>query len=342
MFWEKANLKEVGRLLSSEGKKILIYHRDVDGVCSAALVLKFFRGFETIPREGPIIDKKFFNKLAYKRPDVLLFLDIPADQEWKKVLKLKGISEYTKVLIIDHHIFERNMNSFGMIHINPRFERKEIYMPASCVVYKILETLNFEVKPFGWICMIGVIGDHGLEDCKDILRKEILSYPHETLVRISEIISSVITLKGLKGAEKTLDLLVKSKTYKTLESSERLNGCYELMKREIARITKDFERNKKVYPEKKLIFYEVKSKLNITSIIASVLAEKYPNDIIIIRKKSGRNWKVSLRCESGERNVGDLAKLSSRGIGSGGGHTKSAGAYVRDWEEFKRRIVRSL
>jgi single-stranded DNA-specific DHH superfamily exonuclease len=349
-FLKSLNMGEVGKTLKTGGRKILVYHSDVDGMCSAALLMKFFPGFRPVPREGPVIDEGFLGSLIRKRPDVLVFLDIPADQEWRKLLRLKRKLKLAKLAIIDHHIIEKDMNSFGMTHVNPRSERKEIYIPASAVMYKILEVLGYPVKKFLWICVVGVIADYGFEDCKELLEECEKTYPGSLsdkpspfkLSKIAEMLSALITLKGLRGAKTGLDLLVKFENVEDIRKHKDLRDYYKRVRKEIERIMEDFGKHAEFVPGKKLIIYEIKSELNITSIIATKITDTYKDEVIVIRKKSRQGWKVSLRCQSGETNVGDLAKKVSQGIGAGGGHQKSAGALVKDWERFRKGIVKHI
>jgi single-stranded DNA-specific DHH superfamily exonuclease len=331
------NLKKINGLLIAGGRKILVFHRDSDGVCSAAVLLKFFADFETIPREGPIIDKEFFERIVSKKPGLLVFLDMPIDQEWKKVLSLCDELPDLRIIIIDHHIPEKNLNSARIIHINPMFSGPA-YIPASCVVFELLRQMKYDVAPHRWISVIGVIGDYGMKDCAWLLReqKKYSDTPISEFFRMSDIISSSITFKGLKGAEKSLGLLVKSANYWDFEKSEELTEWNRIVQKEVRRIVADFEKNKS--QSGKVILYEIKSKMNITSIIATITAEKYPKNIVIIRKKSGDHWKISLRHQDGSVSVGGLAKFASKGIGSGGGHVKSSGALVSDWEKFRDNV----
>jgi single-stranded DNA-specific DHH superfamily exonuclease len=340
---ELSKAEKIKHWLEKEGKKILVYHRDVDGVCSAALFLKFFEGFKRIPREGPVIDTSFFKEVVDNQPKVLVFLDIPVDQEWKKILSLKEKIPDIKIAIIDHHLIEKNMNSDDILHINPMFYG-DSYIPASCVVYELLRNIGFDVKPFNWIALIGIIGDYGVKDCEWMFeeQKKIDDTPHCELIKASEIIASSITLKGIKGCEKALTVLLKSQNYKDFAKSSELKRWNKIVQTEIKRLTKAFEKDKEFFEEKNVIFFEIKSKMNITSIIATIVAEKYPNNIIIIRKKSGDKWKISLRYQKGDINMGNFAKKASEGIGSGGGHVKSAGALVNNWEKFKKRILEML
>lgn len=335
------NSVDYGRLekwLGGKGKKILVYHRDADGICSAALLLKSFPCFRCIPREGPVIDKDFYGRLVKEEPDLLVFLDIPADQEWQKLLKIREALPGLDLAIIDHHTVEKDMNPEGMIHVNPRFLDEKYYIPAACVVYEMLEKMGKDVVNLSWISAVGVIGDYGFRDCHWVLKnanKE--GHTTKKLVLISNMISSAITLKGLKGAMEALGILRKSETPEDFSGAGKMEEWNESVQKELRCILKDFEKEKEVFEKEKIILYELKNKLNTTSIIATITAEKYPDYIVIIRKKSGKIVKVSLRYQAGKLSVGKLAKRCSEGIGSGGGHIKSAGAITKDWEKFRKR-----
>ncbi|MEE9323404.1 MAG: DHH family phosphoesterase [Candidatus Aenigmarchaeota archaeon] len=336
----EVDLKKVEGWLGESGKKILVYHRDADGVCSAVILMKFFPEFASIPREGPIIDKKFFRRIVSEKPKVLVFLDIPVDQEWKKVLEFGKELPDLKILIIDHHVLEKDMNSGRIIHINPRFVKSGLYIPTSCVVYEMFRKMEYDVKPCCWISLTGIIGDYGVRDCGWMFKEYAKTgeIPYHKLVKASRIISSAITLKGLNGCEKAFHILLESEGYEDFESSGELRKWNTIVQREVKSIVNDFEKRKEVFEKERLILYEIKSKMNITSIIATVTAERHPNEIVIIRKKSGDFWKISLRYQAGKVSVGDLAKSASKGIGSGGGHIKSAGALANNWEEFRKRV----
>ncbi len=349
-FIRNTNLKALERALKAEGKKILVYHSDGDGMCSSALLLKFFTGFKTIPREGPVIDEGFLKNLLSAEPDVIVFMDIPADQEWGKLLLLKSRLKKTKIAIIDHHIVEKDMNKEGIIHINPRMTDRGAYVPASAVMYEILNSLKYPAKKFIWISAVGVIADHGFEDCKEILKECEDAYPgtisdrenHFSLYKVADMLSALISLKGLKGAKIGLELLVNLDSMEEIRNHQGLREYYVKVKKEIDRIMEDFRKHAEFVPEKNLIMYEIKSRLNITSIIATKVTEKHKKEVIIIRKRSRQGWKVSLRCQSGKVNVGEIAKRASRGVGSGGGHQKSAGALVKDWEKFREAVLKEM
>jgi single-stranded DNA-specific DHH superfamily exonuclease len=206
--------------------------------------------------------------------------------------------------------------------------KRDAYIPTSYVVYKILEKMKCDVKPYKWIACAGIIGDYG----KCMMEREIMKHGK----RVSDLITSAIVLKSVKGSEKAKKLLIRSETPYDFSTSE-LEKWHKIFVKEKNRIIADFETKKEIYGD--FIFYEIKSRMNLTSTISSVISERYPRNVIIIRKKSGDFWKISLRCQSGKLNVGEIARKASEGIGSGGGHEKSSGAVVNDWETFKKRVL---
>lgn len=102
------------------------------------------------------------------------------------------------------------------------------------------------------------------------------------------------------------------------------------------------EARKEEYPEKGVIIYLIKTRFNITSLVATHFSESYPDMIIIVRKQTGDMWKLCLRNQSGRVNLGKIAKKAVNGIGSGGGHEKAAGVLTTDWEKFKKKFISSL
>lgn len=337
----------ISSLLHCKGKKILLYHTDSDGISSAVLILKFFSGFELIPMDGPIMDDKFVTGLIAKKPELLLVLDIPIDQEWKKVERLQKQSPGTRMLIIDHHIPEKNLNSAKNVHINPRFERN-VYVPASALVYGLLEKLGKDVKPFIWIAAIGVIGDYAFEDCKDLLDECMKVYPEigkdpksSRLAEISDGMMSAVVLHGDRGVRKSLEILLQADNFASLLNNRYIAGCKKKVTGEIKSVLSDFKKNAKEYPDLDLFIYRIRSRLNIASTISTMLAEKHPDKIILVTKHGKQYVKISARYQAGAINLSDLLKRTVAGIGFGGGHEKAGGALVgkNHMREFERRLL---
>ncbi len=340
-------LKKFRKFLDTGGKKLLLYHNDPDGIASAMLLLKYFPDFETIPRKGPMIRDDFIDELIRKEPKLVIFMDLPVDQESRKInrlLKRTGC----RIMILDHHIYEKNMDSRDVLHMNPRFRKKDAYIPAAYMVYRILEKMGLDIKKWCWVAAMGVIGDYTLKDCMDIFKECKKEYPYlldkeplkSKLSEASDIISYAVTMKGLKGAGEALKMLMKSLDYDEFMKNKNLQKWKGEMEREFDFVIKDAE--KEECPEVGLLIYRIKSRFSLTSLIATHFSEKYPNKIIIVKKVSGDVWKLCLRDQSGRVNLGEMVKKCVKGIGSGGGHEKAAGVMTTDWNRFKKRFISLL
>ncbi len=330
-------LEKLKGFLETSGKKFLFYHADADGICSAALFLKFFDGFEAKPREGPMMRNEFADQIIKERPVLIVFLDLPVDQEWKKIVRIKKGIRGVRIVVIDHHIFEKNLNSERILHINPKFQ-SDVYLPVSYIMYRVLERMGKGLKGMEWISCMGVIGDYAFKSCRGFLDK----CRNEDVDKGVNLISSAVTFKGSKGAGRVLEILVESKGIKKFIKIKELKVWKRKVNKEIRRIMDAFERGKEVYQDAGLIVFEIKSKLNLASVISTILSEKYENDVIIIRKKSKAGWKVSVRCQSGAVNLNSLMKKCAGPGDSAGGHVKAAGGVIRDWTGFKKRVIKEL
>ena len=347
----KMNLDRIRDILGKDGRKLLIYHTDVDGICSAALFLKFFPDFKPLPREGPVIDRKFLSELIEEKPAVLAVVDIPVDQEWEKMEKLQEDSPETSLLVIDHHVPVKSLESEKNVHINPRFS-ENVYIPASVLVYKLMRDLGKDVKSLVWIAATGVIGDYALEDCNDIFDECREAYPEflgrkpldSEIRKISEKIMSTFILKGREGVEKSLELTVKAERPEDILGNSYFSDCEEKVRGEIERILKDFRDNAKKHEDIDLLIYRINSRLNISSTVSSIVAAKHPDKMIFITKHSDHHVKVSARYQAGEIDLNSLMKKITAGIGSGGGHEKAAGAMInrKDWKEFEKRLIEEV
>jgi single-stranded DNA-specific DHH superfamily exonuclease len=336
-------------LLSARGKKLLLYHTDVDGICSAALFQRFFTGYTTHPLEGPIVSDRLLKELASAKPQVIAALDLPIDQEWKKLDKLLAASPETRIAIVDHHIPLKDMNSERITHVNPRFE-KSIYIPASVLMYRMLRDEGKDVDALIWIAAMGVIGDYAYVDCADILEEckkklpKLFSGKDPKIEILTKKLMSAVILDGAKGAQKALDVMLKAQSAPDVFSDPYLSACNDSVEKEIEDAVAGFEAKSEKIPSIGLYIYLVESKLNIASTVSTRVAAKNPDKMVFIIKHSGPFVKVSARYQKGDISLNSLFKEVTKGIGSGGGHEKAAGAVVerKHWDEFRTRVVARL
>jgi len=338
-------LVEAGRADGKSGRKLLFYHNHSDGICSAVLMLRFFSGFETCVCGGPIISDGFVKELIEAGPKLVVFIDLPVDQEWKKLEKIQKAVPGLRIILIDHHIYDKNLNSKDIIHINPMFKSRA-YIPAALVVYRMLQQMGKRPEPLLWVAAIGTIGDYGINDCKDFLDECRHRYPKllgrnplkSKFWRASEMISHATALKGNVGVRKGLEFLLRAKDFNDFVANPVLGSWEKEVEGEIERVRKNAEKGKEKHGD--VMVFTIDTKLGLNSEISTYFSESYHDKIIIVRRKIGDDWKLSLRCQSGRVNVGELTKRAVSGIGSGGGHARAAGAMVNDWERFLKRFVK--
>ncbi len=309
-----AGRKEIARLeaMLKTRKGFLLYHSDSDGVCSAAMLQRFFKGFERSPMKGPIMSDEVISSILEKRPEALVFLDLPVDQEAEKLGRLLKAIPGMSIAIIDHHIAERDMNSE--------------------------------------IAAMGTIGDYGWQGCPELMKQAREDFPgfmegeprKSRLGSGSDIIAAAATLKGLRGVGECLKHLDEAQGIEDFEEAQPLKEWKREMDEEFLAALDDFGKNRQEFRKEMLATYEVKSRVNLASMLSTRAGEAMADWTVAIRTRAGDLWKVSLRNQSGRVNLGDVVKRCAAGIGSGGGHEKAASAMVSDWDEFLTRLRKSL
>ena len=350
-------LKELANFLKLE-KKIIVHHRDVDGACSAAQFLKIFPDFKTFSIKDPFVPDHVIAEIIEIKPDLILFVDIGVDEHWQRLAKLQEGLPKAIISVIDHHTIQKDLANLGMLHINPRLQNPKAYIPASLMVYDILDFLEFDVKPFSWIACIGVISDYGQKDNRGFIELCKSQYPElldakelieSKLGYAAKSIYSAIIVKGEYGIKKSMDILVRSKSFSDFEKDTDMKKWKKIIDVEIEKVMEDVEKDKEIIGN--VLFFEIKSKFNLAAIVANIISEKYKDKIAVIGKNVNGGWKVStrlpkaveVRTSMGQKiNLAEVVSKSVEGIGYGGGHPQAAGAFIEDWEEFKRRVVKNV
>ena len=344
----KHQLQKLDAFLGTEGKKYLYFHRDQDGTCAAALMMKFYGGFTPITKKGPRISEESLKTMIRKGPEVLVFLDLPVDQEAAALEKLREELPSVRIVIIDHHVYEKDLNSESVVHVNPLFEKK-VYQSASYLVYMLLRKLKGDaVRRFCWLAMMGAIGDYDLKDSQDLVRECRENFPHllgespydSELAKGSKLLGDTITLRNWRGAQEALETLIKAESYDSFSSVKKFAKYSREVEKEFGRVLREAKRED--LPEYNLTIFEIESCLSMVSNVSNHFAREYPDRILIVRKKSETEWKMSLRYQKGGINLGALVKKATKGIGSGGGHPKAAAALVSDWDRFKKAFLKEL
>jgi single-stranded DNA-specific DHH superfamily exonuclease len=348
----KEQIERVRDWSGMAGRKLVFYHNDPDGISSAALWMGAFPGFEPVAREGPIMKPEFVRWVGDQDPDVLVFLDLPVDQEWKKLAWLQKHYPDAKIIIIDHHIPDKDMNSARTVHVNNKFiaRHKNKYLPAAFLVYETLELLDDDavssrLEQVKWVAGAGIIGDYGQKDCAGFFKG--IRGKMKSMGSASDLMSAAVTLKGRKGAARILKILLrigaKPGGMEEFNGRKMLNLWKRYVDAEVDKTLERYRKEREVFAKARAAFFRINSKLNIVSVISTLLSSKSPDRTIIIYKQSANGmWKASGRLQSGRLDLGTTFKKAVKNIGTGGGHKQAAGARVNDWDVFKKRVLTEL
>jgi nanoRNase/pAp phosphatase (c-di-AMP/oligoRNAs hydrolase) len=346
--------------IKANDKVVVVHDDDCDGVCSGAITgLLMKKLFDYSPKllstEWNVsLTEKVVEQILKEKVDYLIFVDTP---ELPRNL-IAQLKKRTEILIVDHHAPEKYER---VVYCNPRKYEVGIYLPVSYIVYKLFEKI-IESKDAIWISAVGVLGDHGVESCRDLFEELKLVYPemvnnmelkddvlfdNSTVGLLTKIIDSGRVVAGKKGAEFVSKTLVKVKDYReildgSIEETKILLKWRDVAGKEFERLKRDFKKKSKLIG-KKILFYDFSSKLRIKSTLATAIGNSHGNKIIVIGQKVGKYFDVSLR-KGGNVKV-DLAKLVKRAIKNmpnsiGGGHPEASGARIL--AKYKERFLKNL
>ncbi|MFH0948853.1 MAG: DHHA1 domain-containing protein [Candidatus Aenigmatarchaeota archaeon] len=318
---------------------VIIFNNDGDGICSCALLMKVLHPNKPFIISQPMpMDKNLIQRIQTTLPNKIIFLDLAVDQQQGILKKIGNIAD---IMIIDHHKFLKNLTSSHVIHVNPRFEKHDIYQSTSYLVYKICSKIC-NMEDHLWIAAIGIIADYDIRYSDDVMEKIKKKYSlsgsayDSAFGKIANMISSANAIKDITSEEIT-EIVVKAKYPEDVMGNDKLIIAHDKIEKEIESAMEDFDKNCEKH--KGILFYNIKSKYNIASPVV-MRAMKSSAGIVIVYKKNGSKIKVSAR--SAKLDIAKIMKKAAEGLqASAGGHERAAGALVsaNDWETFKKRIV---
>lgn len=141
-----------------EGKIKLISHYDADGITACAIMLKALKHAKKnfsieILRE---LNKEYIDVLRHSLEDLIIFTDIGAGLS--ELIYKKTADSGKKIIIIDHHIPDTNINTNGFIHINS-FEHKQEKFTSAALAWMVAKSISESNIPLVALAVVGTIGD---------------------------------------------------------------------------------------------------------------------------------------------------------------------------------------
>ncbi|AOV95127.1 hypothetical protein AQV86_04350 [Nanohaloarchaea archaeon SG9] len=350
------------RNVSEQDQVEIIHHWDMDGTSSAVIISKILekeRGREadlvTIPEERAYhLEEADREKLEQKDILVVLDFNLKADE-------LEGLREEydLEILVVDHHSFGRVPDNIPFV--NPREENADVYVPCSKICLDIADHFGLH-EQLRWIAGLGVIQDFGVDSCPELFEELEDKYEkylpedlnQHQLAKNCEYgrYSSVLNIKPYRDskhfAQLAYEALMNSKDLKELEAQEAYRQVYEVyleMQDEFNKMMEDYEEDREINREKRIIFFELDSDFHITSSIATNMSTKTPDWIhLVIQKDEKIN--ISARCQSGRADLGNLLQKAlpqeaKKEGAEAGGHRKAAGASMKlkHYKKFKENFT---
>lgn len=317
--YESAFKSAVGFMKNLKGKICIFHDDDADGTCAAALVLALLdQQGKSAQNFAGDIDEGRFKKFAREECDTAIFIDFPlADHpDFLKFFSAK------KILVLDHHMPTRDLNSKNIIYLNPRFKKKDLYYCSTHLAFDVCKAAGLE--GFEWLMRVGAVGDGEIEGTEE---------ENEAI----DVIHAIQAMKKEEGMQKLAADLSETKRQEDFIYSPRYQKMKNILKKEIDRQVNLFDLE---MPARGIHFFEIKSSYSITSILANTLFDMYPSRTIILYTKKQGAWNASGRSHKFDLNA--AFKTASKGIGSGGGHPVAAGARVSDFKIFRKRLLEVL
>ncbi|MBI2542940.1 MAG: DHH family phosphoesterase [Candidatus Aenigmarchaeota archaeon] len=327
------------------GSKVAIIHgHDNDSICSAAIMYKLLKDHNKADVKTVIsefnfaISESVLDDIRRMKPNYIIAVDL-SDINVEILTELRNTG---RVMIIDHHVPKGYVK---ITYVNPRVYDKNIYIPTTYLAYKIYEKF-LDPRNILWIAGIGVLSDMGMKNCDDLfdnikkMNKELVGdnanmdeilFEKSLLGKLSHMFNSARVVGGIDGSVTALNALIKADGYQDVlngnfTEAKKILGLQGLVVKELNRLLKDFEKRGK--KDKNLAVYEIKSKYNIKSLLASVLSKTVNSRVIVIYQKSGKYIDVSFRRGSSMVNLNEISNNSVKGMtdSNAGGHPVAAGA----------------
>lgn len=327
--------KEFLNDIKPEEKVVLIYHHDIDGVCSATIATKAMERLgkkfhKKIPTDYIKIKKDVKN---LEGADKIIILDIGTKEDFADFLK-------KPTLIIDHHQVKFDLNSEKIILINPLFDNPEIYQPATYLSYKFFSEI-VDLEDLIWIVVLGITGDYTYDDCKDVVDRMIKVKDRDELQesRFGKVMKLLNGASYDLGMRKILEILLSVIKIEEIEDNQELKEAFAKYEVAFEEGKTQFWKNSETFGD--VVFSPIKPKYErLGSSIINEESKKNPDKILFLFEDLGDIFDIDARFQTGKLHLG---KLLSRVCG-GGGHRRAAGGHIKkdELEATKKKILEEL
>lgn len=335
--------EEIRRELDECKNPLFLFDDDPDGTASYLLLYRYKKeGYGMPVKSAPKIDVKFLHHVQQRNPDIIFVLDIPMiDQEFLDQV-------HVPVIWIDHHgPFERER----VRYYNPRTHDPTDITCTSENCYHV-------VKQDLWVAMIGIVGDWQFpKKLMDQFRKQ---YPDLLPKKIKKP-EDALFASDIGRLVKMISFMLKgsmSDVRSCMSIMTRLQSPYEILRKESKEGKIIYEKAQRVEQEYNALLQQaVKKKtrkkillhlyddenISFTKELSNELLYLFPKKIIVVGRRKGGEYKLSLRASKVV--LRPMLEKALAGVsGYGGGHEHACGACVKeeDMEQFLKQLEHAL
>lgn len=345
MKWKKRLLDKAITFINNLKNEVsIVYGHDCDSIASACIIYKLLKNLSMKPKlfvskYNFEVDEETLKKI--KKYENVIIVDIGDTQEDV----INSFSQNKNVLLIDHHPPKK----YKINYINPRTFKKNIYMPTSYICWLIYKSF-FDDKEILWIAGFGTLGDFGAKNNKDLflkikkVEKKLIDnvkiedrelIEKSLLGKITKMVDSCRIFGDIEGIKYVTKIICQAKNYEDFLKDKKINNYYLKLNAEIKKEIRNIRKN--AILTNKFLFYEIKSKYNLKSSLASILPAIYKDKIILIAQKNREGfYEISVRRgvklkTNLSKLVGNISKSTSA---KGGGHPTAAGMRIDKIEEL--------
>lgn len=326
--------KEFVANLKSKDKIALISHTDHDGIAAAKVVSKVVKYslLKFVSYED--INNSLISELKEKKINKVVLTDLSVDDD----LYIHELEEFADVLIIDHHVFDKDFNSSKTVFMNAQG-----YCATYLAYYLFSQIKNLE--KLDWLVACASIADYMYFE-----NAEFMSHVFEKYGELFNADEDKIKNNKFWDIQSkiSLALIYFNRDLKHVfdnigNNFGELNGLEkhaEEIENEIDSTIKKFESQKETYGD--VYLWEIKSELPIKSIVSNIISSKERDKTFMLLSRKDKYYHISVRRQDKKVNLPEFLEklLKDFEKSDSGGHIPAAGGHflVKDIDKLKKKL----
>jgi single-stranded DNA-specific DHH superfamily exonuclease len=321
----------------NRGERVaLVTHIDLDGMACAkvvnlALDVDFvkFVGYDGL-------NKGLIKELKAEKVRKIILTDLSIDNEEF----INELEKFADILIIDHHTFQKDMNSTNTVFLNANG------FAASYLCYYLFSKIK-NLEQFDWLIVCAALSDW---ECflnsrwmGQVYRKYEENYvPAEANLKTGRFweMQSTLSLFLIYYLD---NLTIAYDFIKDIGSVVELGKYSKIVQKEIEKCIVGFEDEKEVYGD--IYFWIIRSKFVVKGQVLNEVSFRIKDKTLIIARREGAIYQMSARRQDGKVDLPSFLRNVVQGFKGAlaGGHLKAAGCNisVKDIDEFRERLKKA-